>query len=118
MINYHTELVASLKTIGIPVHYEMILHSGLKTPCISYMEINNYVDTNGETVGYSRITYQIKVWGNDIADLQKYALAIDNTIRPLGFRRISSGELYDTNSTMIEKILTYECLALEEFQEV
>lgn len=115
MIDYHSQLVSALKTIGIDVHYEMILHSGLKTPCISYMEINNYVDSNGDTLGYSRITYQVKVWGNDIAELQKYALAIDAVLRPIGWKRISSGELYDNNSTMIQKILTYECLALEQF---
>lgn len=114
MINYHTNLVTALSTI-LPTHYEMVLHSGLATPCISYMEINNYVDSNGDTLGYSRINYQIKVWGNNIADLQLYALQIDNVLRPLGWKRISSGEMYDTQSTMIQKIMTYEALAYENF---
>lgn len=114
MINYHSSLVAALQTI-LPTHYEMTLHSGLETPCISYMEINNSVDANGDTLGYSRLTYQVKVWGNDISQLQKYALRIDKVLRPLGFKRLSSGELYDNNSTMIQKILTYEALALENF---
>ena len=116
MIDYHTNLVKALNTI-LPTHYEMVLHSGLKTPCISYMETNNYAatETLGATVGYSRITYQVKVWGNDIGELQKYALQIDNVLRPLGFKRIASGELYDNQSTMIQKILTYEALASEEF---
>ena len=114
MIDYHSELVKALQTI-LPTHYEMTLHSGLATPCISYMEMNNYVDSNGDTLGYSRINYQIKVWGNDIATIQKYAVQIDAVLRPLGWKRISSGELYDKNSTMIQKILTYECLALENF---
>ena len=35
MIDYHSNLVSALKTIGIPVHYEMTLHSGLATPCVS-----------------------------------------------------------------------------------
>ena len=115
MIDYHKNLVTALKTIGIPVHYEMALHSGLKTPCISYMEINNYVDTTGNTLGYSRLNYQIKVWDTNIGNIQKYAVEIDNVLRPLGFKRISSGELYDNNSTMMQKILTYEALALEDF---
>ena len=42
MIDYHGDLVTALKTI-LPTYYEMTLHSGLATPCISYMEINNYV---------------------------------------------------------------------------
>lgn len=114
MIDYHSNLVSALNTI-LPTHYEMTLHSGLATPCISYMEINNYVDSSGDTLGYSRITYQVKVWGNNIAELQKYALQIDTVLRPLGWKRISSGELYDNNSTMIQKILTYEALASENY---
>ena len=114
MIDYHSNLAAALNKI-LPTHYEMNLHSGLTTPCISYMETNNYVSDSGDTIGYSRLTYQIKVWDNNIADIQKYALAIDNALRPLGFKRISSGELYDNNSTMIQKILIYECLALESY---
>lgn len=116
MIDYHRELVAALNTI-LPTHYEMVLHSGITTPCISYMETNNYAATEptGATVGYSRITYQVKVWGNEIAKIQEYALQVDNVLRPLGFKRVSSGELYDKNSTMIQKIMTFEALALEEF---
>ncbi len=114
MINYHKELVSALNTV-LPTHYEMTLHSGLETPCISYMEMNNYVVDNGDTIGYSRITYQVKVWGNNIGTLQNYALEIDRVLRPLGFKRIAAGELYDNNSTMIQKILTYEALGLEEF---
>ena len=78
MIDYHSTLVTALKTI-LPTYYELALHSGIKTPCISYMETNNYVDTNGDTLGYSRIVYQVKVWGNEIKDLQLYAQQIDNT---------------------------------------
>jgi predicted transcriptional regulator YheO len=114
VINYHKELVNALNTI-LPTHYEMVLHSGLATPCISYMELNNTATDTGDTVGYSRIQYQVKVWGNDIAVLQAYAVEIDRKLRKLGFKRVSSGELYDNNSTMIQKILTYEALALEEF---
>lgn len=114
MINLHTQMVAALKKI-LPTHYEMNLHRGLATPCISYMETNNYAAETGDTLGYSRISYQIKVWGNDIATLQSYALEIDDVLRPLGFKRISSGELYDKNSTMLQKILSYEALVLEEF---
>lgn len=116
MVNYHKELVSALSTI-LPTHYEMALTSGTETPCISYMETNNYAATDsiGATLGYSWITYQVKIWGNDIGELQEYALQIDEVVRPLGFKRIASGELYDNNSAMIQKILTYQCLALEDF---
>lgn len=116
MIDYHTQLVSALSSI-LPTHYEMVLTSKTDTPCISYMEINNYsaTDTVGASVGYSYITYQVKVWSNKIEDLQRYSLEIDSALRALGFKRISSGELYDINSSMMQKILTYEALAVEQF---
>ena len=114
MINYHSTLVAALKTI-LPTHYELVLKKDTKTPCISYMELNNIATEEGDTLGYSRISYQVKVWGHDIEELQGYALMIDAVLRPLGFKRISSNELHDRNSTMIQKILGYEALAKEEF---
>ena len=114
MINYHKELVTALNTV-LPTHYEMTLKPGLKTPCISYMETNNYVLAESDLAGYSSITYQVKVWANDIALIQKYALEVAAVLRPLGFTRTSSGELYDNNSSMIQKIMTFEALVLEEF---
>ena len=114
MINYHSELVKTLNTI-LPTHYEMVLTSKTASPCISYMELNNYVSTTGNERGYSVITYQIKVWSKDIAEIQRYATEIDNALRPIGFTRISTNELYDNSSSMIQKIMTFECLALEEY---
>lgn len=113
MIDYHKSLTTALNAI-LPTHYELYLHKGLTTPCISYQETNNYTEESGDTLEYSRISYTVKVWGNRIEDLQRYSLAIDAALRPLGFKRISSGELHDNNSTMIQKIMTYEALALEE----
>lgn len=114
MINYHENLVSALNKV-LPTHYEMALTSKTQTPCISYMELNNYTSASGDTLGYSRIVYQVKVWANDIGTIQRYALEIDNALRPLGWVRISSGELYDNQSTMIQKILTYEALASETY---
>lgn len=116
MINYHKELVNALSVI-LPTHYEMTLTSKTKTPCISYMETNNYAVTEviNASIGYSRVTYQVKIWANDIGTIQNYVVEVDEALRKLGFKRIASGELYDHNSTMIQKILTYEALALEEY---
>lgn len=114
MIDFHTNLVSALKTV-LPTHYEMALTSKTQVPCISYMETNNYVSHNGSTLGYSRVTYQVKVWANDIGTIQRYAKEVDEVLRPLGFTRIASGELYDNESSMIQKIMTYEGLALENY---
>lgn len=114
MIDFHKEVVASLETV-LPTHYEMVLHSGIETPCISYMELNNYVSTSGSTLGYSYISFQVKIWATDIATIQRYALEVDRVLRPLGLKRTSSQELYDNNSAMIQKIMTYEALGLENY---
>ena len=114
MLDCSKELVAALNTI-LPTHYELFLTSKTKTPCISYQERNNSVDVNGDTLGYSRLSYTVKVWGNDIAALNNYAMEIDKLLRPIGWKRVSAAELHDLNSTMIQKILTYEAMALEVF---
>ena len=115
MVDYHTQLKRALDSV-LPTHYEMTLNSKTVTPCISYMEINNYQEETRDTLGYSRISYQVKVWANDIAVIQKYAVLVDKVLKPLGWKRISSGELYDNQSSMIQKIMTYEARALEHFE--
>lgn len=114
MIDFDKELRAALSAV-LPTYYEMVLTADSETPCISYMERNNYVSDHGDTIGYSRISYQVKVWAYEIATIQKYALEVDKALRPLGFKRTSSGELYDVNSAMIQKIMTYEALAKEDY---
>ena len=114
MVDYHKQLMAALLKLGIPVHYEMVLHSGLQTPCISYMELSNAAQEEGDTIGYSRLQYQVKVWATKVSDLQTYALKIDAALRPLGFKRVGCNELFDNNSSMIQKIMTYEGLAFED----
>jgi hypothetical protein len=80
------------------------------------METNNYsaTETIGATVGYSRLSYQVKVWSNKIEELQEYSIKIDKALRAIGFKRVSTTELYDNNSTMTQKILNYEALAYEK----
>lgn len=114
MVDYHKQLVSALETV-LPTQYEMALTADTETPCISFQERNNYVSTSGNTLGYSRIIYTVKVWANKLADIQKYSLMIDDVLRPIGFKRTSANELYDINSTMIQKVLTYEALAYETY---
>lgn len=114
MIDYHSELVSALNTV-LPTHYELALTKETKTPCISYQERNNYDTDTGDTLGYSRIIYTIKVWGNSLAVIQENAQKIDKVLRPLGFKRTSSNELHDNQSTMIQKIMTYEANGFENY---
>lgn len=114
MVDYSPQFVSALSTV-LPTHYELALTSKTKTPCISYQERNNYVSSSGDTIGYSYVSFTVKVWANSVAEIMKYAKQIDDVLRPIGFKRTNSNELYDMNSTMIQKIMTYEALCFEEF---
>lgn len=116
MIDYSKQLVSALNSV-LPTYYELALTSSNSVPCISYQERNNYAltDVLGASTGYSRISYTVKVWGRDIEDLQRYALEIDAVLRPLGWKRVSAQELHNAQSTMMQKILTYEALAYETY---
>lgn len=114
MINYHTDLLEALSKVKLPVYYEMALHR-MELPCISYMELNNYAEASGDTVGYSRLSFQIKVWSTKLEELQLYSLEIDKALRPLGLIRTASGEMYNQDKSLLQKILTYSCLGYEQF---
>lgn len=116
MVDFHKNIVSTLQTI-LPTHYELLLHSGLEVPCISYMQLDNPTTAKGDTLEYSSIQYQIKVWGDRLEDLQVYSQKIDEALRPLGWTRKSSRELFDRESTRMQKIMTYEATALETFKE-
>lgn len=113
MIDYHKELKAALSTI-LPTYYELALTSEIALPCISYMENNNSSVSTGDTLEYSQIEPQVKIWGKGIDTVQQYALQVDNVMRHLGFRRISSAELFGNGSTIC-KILTYSAYGVENF---
>ena len=116
MTDYDAQLVSALKTV-LPTYYELALTSKLPKPCISYQERENSDAETGNTIGYSVISYTIKVWGNDIKQIKQYVSEIDKVLRPLGFKRApgSGGELYDRESTLIQKIMTYEARSLENY---
>lgn len=114
MIDTTKQLVEALKTI-LPTHYELALSSGTQTPCISYQERSNAAQQTGDTMEYSRVSYTVKVWGFDIEQLNNYARQIDSKLRPMGWKRTSTQELYSYQSALIQKILTFEATALEVF---
>ena len=112
MIDYHIQLANTLSNI-LPTHYEMTLHSGLAMPCLSYLELTNFTEISGDTLEFSVVSYQITVWADNIADLQRYSKEVDAAVRPLGFRRTSSQELYDNQNSRMRKVISYEATGYE-----
>ncbi len=112
MLNYKETLVAELNTI-LPTYYELFCDSSTETPCITYIENNNYSLLEGDTMRYSRLSYILKIWGNDIGVLSQYAVLLDEKMRQLGFNRISANEL--VVDTQCQKIFIYEATGREKY---
>ena len=115
MIDFHPQLINALKTVGLPLHYEMVVNSNTKVPCITYLELSDSIRTQSDVTDISNISYQVKVWANSIKEIQTYAPQVDRVMRDLGFSRTGAAELFDTNSTMIQKVFTYEGINLEKY---
>jgi hypothetical protein len=61
MLDYSPELVSELKTLGLPIHYELFLTQDTELPCISYQEGYNKSFKEGDTLRFSQVEYKIKV---------------------------------------------------------
>lgn len=115
MIDYHKELLSILSKI-LPTYFELNLTKDVSVPCITYLELNDYEEYKGDTLGYSIIRYQIKVWSTKVSELQSYGQKIDNALRKAGWRRVSALELYDTDTAMKQKVLNYEARFREIYE--
>lgn len=111
MFDYKPTLQSELDKI-LPTYYELFVDSSTDTPCITYIESNNIAAAEGDTLRYSTLSYQIKIWGDDIEELSRYAQQLDSTMYALGFRRITYNELW--YNTQCQLIFRYEATALEK----
>lgn len=113
MIDYKPTLIAELEKIGLPVYYELMCDSDTETPCITYQESENADYITGNTVGYSNLSYYIKLWGNDLSVLAPYAQAISEKMRSLGFTRGSYNELW--YNQQICMIMLFSATGVEKY---
>lgn len=114
MINYKPTLYEQLSTIGdYPVLLETAMASGTTYPCITYFLSNDMVRAQGDTLGYSDVYYNIKVWGHRVSEIEPIAVDIDNLMRGLGFTRIGVTELWVNG--ICQKELRYRGLGKEDF---
>lgn len=111
MIDYKPTLKQELEKAGVPVYYELFVDSSTKTPCITYIENNNSSYLEGDNLFYSNLSYNIKIWGNDLATLIPIANKVSNIMRKQGFKRISYNEL--SFNGQIELILIYDAVGWE-----
>ena len=112
MIDYNKIIVNALKDIA-PTYYEMTLKQGTQLPCISYLQLGDNILAQTDITDVSRIIYQVKVWGNNLTDIQSISKQIDQAMRAIGFERSSTNELYDNQKRLIQRIFTYSAISLE-----
>ena len=110
MINYKCDLVNELDKI-LPTYYEMFVDSSIKSPCITYIEMDNSAEQEGDTIAYSSLSYRIKIWADSLSELTQYAEQLDSVMRSLGFKRTSKNELWYNSKGQF--IFNYRALALE-----
>ena len=109
MIDYSPTLVSELNTI-LPVYLEP-LGTKKDTPCITYSEISNIDSLMGSCLNYSEISYQLKIWGKSLKEINNKAILIDSKMKELGFRRTFSLDAEEEG--LKNKILRYNAIAFE-----
>ena len=110
MVDYKTQITSLLNTI-LPTYYEYFLGDDITLPCITYIESDNAVRVDGDTMRYSYLTFTIKLYAYTVADIATYGPEIDEALKSAGFERLSSNEM-KVNSQIV-KIMNYRATALE-----
>jgi hypothetical protein len=112
MIDIKKELVATIKSAtSYPVYYDLFYKPGA-VPSVTYLELNDASFIEGDTLRYSSLRYQIKVYATTMDALVSTSIAIDAALKADGWTRVVSIETND-NTTFI-KILRYIATGYEE----
>lgn len=113
MVNYHAEFRQLLMEAanGVEVYYEAFAEKEA-TPCISYMEASNISSAIGNTLKYSEVVFQVKVWAETIDELITITENIDNKLEENGFKRASCFET--TDNGLLVKIMKYSAIGFNK----
>lgn len=93
MIDYKPSLVKELQKCGLPVYYELFVDSSTKLPCLTYIETNNSSHLEGDNLFYSNLSYNIKLWGDNLKQISPTVDKVNDIMRQLGFTRTAYNEL-------------------------
>ena len=112
MVDLKPQVVEVLEALGLPVYYELFADASTPTPCITYMELNNADYLTGDTIEYSNLAFQIKVWSKSVSVMSQKSIEIDNALKQLGFRRTFAAELFAGD--MGQRIMRFEAIAFKK----
>lgn len=112
MIDIKKELVTLLKTAtSLAVYYESFYKPGT-LPAVTYIEVDNTDLYNGDTVSYSTLRYEIKVYASTMEDLVSKSAAIDAALKTAGWSRYMAMETSDEYSFI--KVIRYVAFGYNE----
>ena len=111
MIDINPLVVATLKTIGLPVTLEKFVAT-MPIPCISYTEYSNRDTLVGNTIEYSEIITMVKVWSDSLGVRMSNAILIDKKMKLLGYKKDFGGDLTGVGTG--QYILRYKGIAKDE----
>lgn len=112
MLDNKKAIVAALRTVQDNVKYELSVESPT-LPLITYKIINDSVNVYGDTLGYSDLIIQVKVWTTKVSELDSLPTSIDETLRPLGLTRTYYTEL--SEGSVLIGVMQYSGLVKEDF---
>jgi len=93
MIDINPLVVATLKTIGLPITLEKFIDT-MPIPCITYTEYSNRDTLVGNTLEYSEIITMVKVWSDSMSILMQNAILIDKKMKALGYKKDFGAPLF------------------------
>jgi hypothetical protein len=97
--------------INVPVYYEQF-DVKKEIPCITYLELNNSDYANGDSLSYSEVAFQVKIWAETISEIQTIALKVDIILKSAGFGRSLAVDRTDEN--LCVKIMRYDGIGFEK----
>lgn len=117
MIDITTQVVARLNTV-LPCVYELFLDKSAPIPCISYQQTTNLEEATGNTLGWSLISFRIKIWATSVEELTEYAIQIDDAMAVLGeFTRTQTADL-TLNNNLLCRLMDYQILVHENYNTI
>lgn len=115
MVDYSKRLTTELEKI-LPTYYELFLGEDITYPCITYLPTNNYSYIEGDTMRFSKLSYNIKLWGNDYKQLMSYINTLDLAMKKVGLKRTNYNELCFNG--LFQLIFKYEGTGFEIYDDL
>ena len=115
MVDFSTRLKTELEKI-LPTYYENFVGEDIAYPCITYVPTTNYSYIEGDTIRFSKLTYNVKLGGNDYSALMTYINTIDLAMKKIGLNRTNYNELCFDG--LFQLVFKYEGTGFEIYDDL